>query len=138
MFIESEAMIGAMAELMRDGVPSLSVHDSLIVPETRRDLSADVLSRHYQKQIGVDPVLKINGPLPTEPTLSGVEEFADTDPVEETRSDDEDNYRPLEDSRSGVADGEDEDVTEVIHEEDDYNAEDRDDDNNEYDHPLYF
>jgi hypothetical protein len=39
MYIESEAMLGAMLELMEKGIPSLSVHDSLIVPVSRREIA---------------------------------------------------------------------------------------------------
>ena len=39
MFVESQAMIGAMQELMDQGIPSLSVHDSLIVPVSKRQIA---------------------------------------------------------------------------------------------------
>jgi hypothetical protein len=59
MFIESQAMIGAMSELMSLGIPSLSVHDSLIVPASKREVAEQTLSKHYQRETGTSPVLKI-------------------------------------------------------------------------------
>jgi len=60
MFIESQAMIGAMSELMSLGIPSLSVHDSLIVPASKQEVAEQTLSKHYLKETGTVPVLKIN------------------------------------------------------------------------------
>ena len=43
MFTESEVIVGSMLILMREhGVPSMPVHDSLIVPRSRRKLAEDV------------------------------------------------------------------------------------------------
>jgi hypothetical protein len=39
MFTESQAMIGAVSELMSLGIPSLSVHDSLIVPASKQEIA---------------------------------------------------------------------------------------------------
>lgn len=69
MFIESQAMLGAMRELMDRGIPSLTVHDSLIVPVHKREIAEGVLRRHYLTQTGADPVLKVNDPLPSEPQM---------------------------------------------------------------------
>jgi hypothetical protein len=60
MFIESQAMIGAMGELMSLGIPSLSVHDSLIVPAAKQEIAEQTLSKHYLKETGTVPVLKVN------------------------------------------------------------------------------
>jgi hypothetical protein len=60
MFIESQAMIGAMRELMSLGIPSLSVHDSLIVPASKQEVAERTLSMHYLKETGTVPVLKVN------------------------------------------------------------------------------
>jgi hypothetical protein len=58
MYIESEAIIGAMLELMRDHqVPSLPVHDSLIVPALRFNVAKGALIHHFRKQTGVVPRL---------------------------------------------------------------------------------
>ncbi|MGB8629889.1 MAG: hypothetical protein WCD69_10920 [Xanthobacteraceae bacterium] len=60
MFIESQAMIGAMCELMSLGIPSLSVHDSLIVPASKQEIAEQTLSKRYLKETGTVPVLKIS------------------------------------------------------------------------------
>lgn len=58
MWQESEAVVSAMLELMRDhSVPSLAVHDSLIVPKSKRRLGEDTLRRRYLEVIGVTPEL---------------------------------------------------------------------------------
>jgi hypothetical protein len=62
MFIESEAMLGAMSELMSSGIPSLTVHDSLIVPLTKREIAQQALSENYLKQTGIVPVLRLKPP----------------------------------------------------------------------------
>ena len=78
MFIESQAMIGAMRELMEQGIPSLSVHDSLIVPVSKRKIAEDALSRHYLRETGADPVLTVHDPLPSKPA-EPEEDFRDDD-----------------------------------------------------------
>jgi hypothetical protein len=58
MYIESEAIIGAMLVLMRDHqVPSLPVHDSLIVPSSKFSVAKGALVDHFRKQTGVVPRL---------------------------------------------------------------------------------
>jgi hypothetical protein len=58
MFIESEAIIGAMLTLMRDHqVPSLPVHDSLIVPASKFHVAKGVLVHHFRMQTKVIPRL---------------------------------------------------------------------------------
>ena len=58
MFIESEAIIGAMLTLMRDHqVPSLPEHDSLIVPASKFKVAREALIHHFRKQTGVVPRL---------------------------------------------------------------------------------
>jgi hypothetical protein len=65
MFQESEAMISAMLDLMQEHfVPSLSVHDSLIVPASQRSLAARRLAFHYRWVIGVEPTLKVAEAIP--------------------------------------------------------------------------
>ena len=53
-------MIGAMSKLMSRGIPSLSVHDSLIVPASEQKVAEETLSEHYLKETGTVPVLKIS------------------------------------------------------------------------------
>jgi hypothetical protein len=60
MFIESQAILGAMCELMSLGIPSLSVHDSFIVPSSKQEVAEQTLSKHYLKETGTAPVLKIS------------------------------------------------------------------------------
>jgi hypothetical protein len=58
MYIESEVIIGAMLELMHDyQVPSLPVHDSLIVPSSKFIVAKGALVDHFRKQTGVVPRL---------------------------------------------------------------------------------
>jgi hypothetical protein len=58
MYAESEAIIGAMLTLMRDHqVPSLPVHDSLIVPSSKFIVAQVALVDHFRKQTGVVPRL---------------------------------------------------------------------------------
>ena len=58
MFIESEAIIGAMLELMREHqVPSLPEHDSLIVPASKFNVAKGALIHHFRMQTGVVPRL---------------------------------------------------------------------------------
>lgn len=61
MYRESVAVIGTMLELMRQHeVPSLSVHDSIIVPANRVMDAAAILSRCYKEAAGISPYLQIN------------------------------------------------------------------------------
>jgi hypothetical protein len=58
MYSESEAIIGAMLTLVRDHqVPSLPVHDSLIVPNSKFSVAKGALVDHFRKQTGVVPRL---------------------------------------------------------------------------------
>jgi hypothetical protein len=60
-FIESEAVMGAMLELMKShNAPSLSVHDSLIVRSSDLEIAKDLLTRHYHERCGLRPELEIN------------------------------------------------------------------------------
>lgn len=59
MFIESEAVVGTMLALIERGVPSLPVHDSLIVPRAEARRAADMLEEEFSSRVGVRPVLKI-------------------------------------------------------------------------------
>ena len=60
MYLESEAVIGTMMELMREhGVPSLSVHDSIMVPRQRADDACAILKRRYKGISGITPHLEV-------------------------------------------------------------------------------
>ena len=59
MYLESEAIIGAMLTLMRDHqVPSLPVHDSLIVPASKFHVAKEALIHNFRKQTRVVPRLE--------------------------------------------------------------------------------
>jgi hypothetical protein len=60
MYLESEAVIGTMLELMHEhDCPSLSVHDSLIVPIRMMDKARAILERRYREVAGTAPYLRI-------------------------------------------------------------------------------
>jgi hypothetical protein len=63
MFTESEVIIGTMLILMREhGVPSMPVHDSLIVPGHKAALATGLLSQQFLKVTGTKPRLDVNDP----------------------------------------------------------------------------
>jgi hypothetical protein len=54
MFTESEVIVGSMLILMKEhGVPSMPVHDSLIVPRSKRQLAQDVLRHRFKMETGM-------------------------------------------------------------------------------------
>ena len=57
MWLESEAVVSTVILLMRSGVPSLPVHDSLIVPASAEAMASDILSNNYNHVCGVTPAL---------------------------------------------------------------------------------
>lgn len=58
-FIESQAVIDAVHELaIAQGIPALPVHDSIIVPVSKREIASRVLYAMFEKHVGVRPVLK--------------------------------------------------------------------------------
>lgn len=59
-FIESNAIMGTMLILKRShGVPSLSMHDGLIVPRSKAEIAKQVLSEQYRHFVGVTPRLTV-------------------------------------------------------------------------------
>ena len=57
-FLEAEAILNTMLILMREHrVPSLSMHDGIIVPRSKTLLTMDILKEQYRKFVGVEPVL---------------------------------------------------------------------------------
>jgi len=59
-FAEAEAVVGTMLILMRrHGVPSLSMHDGIIVPRSKWDLATDILTGEYRRVVGVEPMLTV-------------------------------------------------------------------------------
>lgn len=63
MWLESEAIIATMQELMEKAVPSLPIHDSLLVPATNAKLARQALSAHFNEICGVSPALKLHQPI---------------------------------------------------------------------------
>ncbi len=64
-FREAEAVIGAMLSLMRaHGLPSLSMHDGIIVPRSKADLAKTILVREYHRVVGVEPMLTVEPEKP--------------------------------------------------------------------------
>jgi hypothetical protein len=129
MFLESEAMLGAMIRLMDDGIPTLTVHDSLIVPVSKRDIAQDVLKDHYRQQTGALPVLNLKYPLPPESTTPddlGVThaDFGEGDEADQRFADVEDGvYTAQEDDDPyGFADPEEDDNERVSQNQDNNHA----------------
>ena len=64
-FLEGQAVIGTMLILMREhGVPSLSMHDGLIVPRSQVDLAKGILAMEFKRVVGVEPTLTVNAEEP--------------------------------------------------------------------------
>ncbi len=60
-FNEAEAVIGTMLILMRaHRVPSLSMHDGIIVPRSKADLANTILAREFHRVVGVEPVFTVD------------------------------------------------------------------------------
>ena len=58
-FEESEIFVGAMLELARNyEVPSLPVHDSLIIKAKDEELAVDILKSSYQRRLNVTPNIR--------------------------------------------------------------------------------
>jgi hypothetical protein len=65
MFDESRVIVDTMLWLMRSkDVPSLAVHDSLIVPQEHEELTAKTLKAVYWGHLKVIPLVKTNRPPP--------------------------------------------------------------------------
>ena len=60
MFIESEVIISTMQELMlKHQVPSLPVHDCIIVRKSDQELAMRVMSEQFKIIVGIEPRLKV-------------------------------------------------------------------------------
>jgi hypothetical protein len=60
-----------MLILMRThGVPSLSMHDGIIVPRSKAELAKTVLAKQYREVVGVEPMLTVE---PQEHSVSAVD-----------------------------------------------------------------
>jgi hypothetical protein len=58
-FLESEAIIQTMLELMNQDIPSLSVHDSLILRVQDQELAQATLSKAYESVCNIKPKMKV-------------------------------------------------------------------------------
>jgi hypothetical protein len=59
-FLEAEAVIGTMLILMREHrVPSLSMHDGIIVPRSETELAKAVLMGEFRRVVGVEPMVTV-------------------------------------------------------------------------------
>jgi hypothetical protein len=68
MFAESQVIVGTMVALMKmRAIPSLAVHDSLIVPQEDADLTCQVLKSSYSYHLRAVPLIKVNRPLESPP-----------------------------------------------------------------------
>jgi hypothetical protein len=57
MFLESQAVLRTMLALKDAGIPSLSVHDSLLVPRDCTQQAKDALSSSYAAMTGAIPFI---------------------------------------------------------------------------------
>jgi hypothetical protein len=65
MYLESAAMLYAIYVLYNQKVPSLSVHDSLIVPASKQDLAVNALRKGFTLVAATDPItLVVHHPRP--------------------------------------------------------------------------
>ncbi len=62
MYAESRAMFRTMLDLMEEKIPSLTVHDSIIVPELKFQWALSALRKNYQTFTGANPVLVAHAP----------------------------------------------------------------------------
>ena len=62
MYIESRAIFATMVELMRHKVPSLAVHDSIIVPIHQHFLASQALRHFYETHTKGEPVFVSHAP----------------------------------------------------------------------------
>jgi len=60
-FIEAEAVFNTMLILMREHrIPSLSMHDGIIVPQSCVYKTHTILTQQYRKHVGAEPVLTVD------------------------------------------------------------------------------
>jgi hypothetical protein len=62
MYVESRAVFNTMLELMRRKVPSLAVHDSIIVPIHKHFLASQALRHFYETHTKAEPVFVSHPP----------------------------------------------------------------------------
>jgi hypothetical protein len=62
MFLESEAILTTMLALMERGIPSLSMHDSLIVPQRHATAATVLLRTSYEATTAATPFIRCRLP----------------------------------------------------------------------------
>jgi hypothetical protein len=62
MYAESEAVLKTMISLMDKNIPSLAVHDSIIVPVSKSTVAMTVLRENYQETTTAIPELVVHNP----------------------------------------------------------------------------
>ena len=61
MFAESKVIVGTMVAVMKMwAIPTLAVHDSLIVPQEHEAWTCEVLRGCYWHHLRVTPLIKVN------------------------------------------------------------------------------
>jgi hypothetical protein len=62
MFVESEAVLGTMLALKERGVPSLTVHDSLLVLQRHKAIASELLRANYEAITTATPIIRCHPP----------------------------------------------------------------------------
>ena len=62
MYVESRAVVATVVELMSRKVPSLAVHDSIIVPIGEHSLASQALRHFYETYTKAEPVFVSHAP----------------------------------------------------------------------------
>ena len=62
MYLESEAVLRTMLALKERNIPSLSVHDSLIVPASEEETARELLEDHYHATTAGMPTIRVKRP----------------------------------------------------------------------------
>jgi hypothetical protein len=57
-YAESNILIDAMKFLMEEGIPSLPIHDSLIVPHSYKSKATKAISDSFYQSLGIEPLIK--------------------------------------------------------------------------------
>lgn len=58
MRLDAAIALGVLHHFAEQGVPCLGIHDSFIVPETKRDELLEVMEEEYRERLGYRPVVK--------------------------------------------------------------------------------
>jgi len=61
MYLESQALVTTMLELVRKEIPCLSVHDSLIVPASKAGFALVAFGNAYYSVCGIMPAMEVEG-----------------------------------------------------------------------------